>query len=208
MSGAPADTARSAKTKAAIMDAAEHLMARHGIEGAELQEIHRTAGQRNQSAVAYHFGDRDGLLVAMGVRRREPVNAARNRCLDALERDGDVTVRSVVDALVRPTAVDLTTAGGRDYLVVLAESAARVGSMHVLDVDLPHVDSVHRVHEHLVQLLPGSRDRRRRMSTWAIVTTPVLLADIAREITRGRITVAQGKRQVGDVVDFLTSALS
>ena len=41
-----------------LIRAAEQLMAERGIEGADLKDIQRAAGQRNRSAVNYYFKDR------------------------------------------------------------------------------------------------------------------------------------------------------
>src|SRR5262245_41737405 len=53
------------RTRAALIRAGERQMADHGIEGAELQDVVALAGQRNRSAVVFHFGSRDGLLRAI-----------------------------------------------------------------------------------------------------------------------------------------------
>lgn len=49
----------------AILDAAERLMGRYGIEGVSLRQITIAAKMGNNSAIAYHFGDRYGLLLAV-----------------------------------------------------------------------------------------------------------------------------------------------
>lgn len=194
-------------TKERLLDAAELLMAEHGIEGAELNEIHRLAGQRNRSAVAYHFGDRDGLLRALGARRRAVANATRNRTLDRLEREGRVSVTTLVEAMVRPLAVHLADHQQRAYLMVLAEAATRLGSTALLTADRADVDSMHRLGDHLAALLVGSPAVRRRTIGRAVLIAPQLVADIAREIDSGAITVAQGRRQIAEVVAFIIASL-
>lgn len=56
---------RSDDARAALLDAAERLFAEHGISGVSDRRIAEEAGQRNHSAVAYHFGGRPGLLDAL-----------------------------------------------------------------------------------------------------------------------------------------------
>src|SRR3546814_5693299 len=41
-----------------ILDAAGALIAERGLEGVSLREITREAGQKNTTALQYHFGDR------------------------------------------------------------------------------------------------------------------------------------------------------
>jgi hypothetical protein len=61
-------------------------------------------------------------------------------------------------------------------------------------------------------LLADLLDTPRAESEWRIhriiVLTPVLLADIARDINRSKATVTRAKREVRHVVAFLTGALT
>lgn len=196
------------RTRHRLLDAAEQLMAEHGIEGAELDEIRRRAGQRNRSAIAYHFGDRQGLLLALGARRRAPVNRARNRLLDRLEQHGHVTIPNLATALVRPPAADLRTPGGRSYLIVLAEAATRLGSTNLLRADRTHVDSTHRLAALLLEQLTGPLPRRRRTINRAILVMPVLLADIARDINNDVASQSAAARQVNEIIRFISDALT
>lgn len=105
-----------------LVEAATQGFADHGIQTASLVEITRQAGQRNRGAVHYHFGGRDGLLVAvleqhagfLGQRERELLAIAEQRSADDLA--------SVVEAIVRP-AVELVeqSTSGSNYLVIVAE---------------------------------------------------------------------------------------
>src|SRR5689334_17852347 len=98
----------SERTRAAILSAAEELMARRGIEAVDLQDIRIAAGQRNRSVVAYHFSDRAGLVEAINNKHRGPLNEERTRMLDKLEA-GEVTLAGLVDAAVLPLAESLET---------------------------------------------------------------------------------------------------
>ena len=59
-----------------ILDAAAKLFAERGIENVSVAEIVRAAGQRNASAVNYHFGNRNDLLHAVLASRGESGTAA------------------------------------------------------------------------------------------------------------------------------------
>ena len=59
------------------MDAALRLCAEQGPDAPALAEIIGAAGQRNASAIQYHFGSRDGLLEAVLRPYGERVRAAR-----------------------------------------------------------------------------------------------------------------------------------
>ncbi|NUR30581.1 MAG: TetR/AcrR family transcriptional regulator [Catenulispora sp.] len=106
-----------------ILEAAERRFAEDGIEAVSLRQIAAESGQRNTSAVAYHFGSRSALVAAVYEHRMTPVNARR---LELLATRPDDTVRSYVRALVEPLAETLTDAekeGRRSwYLRFLAEA--------------------------------------------------------------------------------------
>lgn len=118
----PAGTGQGEDTRQRLIEAATREFAEHGVHTASLLEVTRQAGQRNRGAVHYHFGSREGMLVAvldqhigfLAERERELLAVARQRPDDDLE--------SAVQAIVRP-AVELGDLGweGKCYLVILAE---------------------------------------------------------------------------------------
>ena len=90
-----------------ILEAAERLFAEFGIEGVSLRQIAAAAGQRNTSAVAYHFGSKPGLVAALYEWRMTPINARRLEMLAAAQAP---TVETYVRSLVQPLADVLTQA--------------------------------------------------------------------------------------------------
>jgi AcrR family transcriptional regulator len=182
-------------------------MAEHGIEGVDLKAIHAAAGQRNRSAVAYHFGDRNGLVRAIGAKHRALINPVRHRMVDRLERRGEVGIPELVDALVLPLAGRLDDPSGRDYIIILAEAASRLGTAGLYQARGAHTDSVQRVAALMLPRLHGSTKTRRLLIGQAILTVPVLLADIARSINTGGLTLAQGKRRARETSNFITGGV-
>ncbi|MDF2235125.1 helix-turn-helix domain containing protein [Albimonas sp. CAU 1670] len=97
------DRAPSAREK--ILETAERLFALHGIDAVSIRRINAAAGQKNGSAVHYHFGSRDGLLEAIFALRIGVRDQRRLELLDALKedaRDRLPEVRGIADAMVRP----------------------------------------------------------------------------------------------------------
>ena len=91
-------------TKDRILNAAERLFARDGIEATSLRVITAEAGV-NLAAVNYHFQSKDALVRAVMARRIVPVNQRRLELLEACERsagDGPLPLECVLDAFVRP----------------------------------------------------------------------------------------------------------
>ena len=71
-------------TRERIVAAAERLFAERGLDGVSLVEVGRAAGQRNRSAVQYHFGDKQGLVHAILDKHTPGIEARR-------KRNGEVT---------------------------------------------------------------------------------------------------------------------
>jgi AcrR family transcriptional regulator len=91
------------ETQARILQAAERLFAEHGVDAVSTRAIIEAAGVNNGS-IHYHFGGRDQLIVALIEQRAGFLGVQRDQYLDELEARGDIDLRSVVDALVKPTA--------------------------------------------------------------------------------------------------------
>ncbi|WP_240938125.1 TetR/AcrR family transcriptional regulator [Nocardioides sp. JQ2195] len=72
--------ATDVRTKMLI--AAERLFAERGVDNVSLREIGEQAGQRNNSAVQYHFGNKQGLIQALYDLRLVPLNRARHAMLE------------------------------------------------------------------------------------------------------------------------------
>jgi AcrR family transcriptional regulator len=109
-------------TRQRLIEAATREFAEHGVHAASLLEVTRQAGQRNRGAVHYHFGSREGMLVAV-IEQQVDFLAERERELLAIARERpDDDLESVVLAFVRP-AVELADIGwqGRCYLQILAD---------------------------------------------------------------------------------------
>lgn len=124
MSTAPdpavAAVAAEGDTRTRLLRAAAHLFARKGIEGVKIHEIHALAGQRNESAVHYHFGNRWKLVGAI----LEESNLAAAEALDISTADL-VDVDEVVEVLVRHLATGLASPEGRDWIRIVSELANR-----------------------------------------------------------------------------------
>jgi AcrR family transcriptional regulator len=106
------------------MKAGARLFATEGVDRARTRDIVQLAGQANDSAITYHFGSRRGLLAAIlraGVERMEPARAAS---LGALRT---APLRAVVAAIVEPTAAELRTEQGRDFLRIVVQVAGQAG---------------------------------------------------------------------------------
>ena len=121
-------------TREVLLRTARRMFASDGIYQVPLKRIIETAGQRNASALHYHFGGRDGLLVAITERHDVAIELERAAMLDRLEAEGRLDdVRSLVEALVVPFAHELTTDEGREYLRIVEQL---VGLFDLWDIEV------------------------------------------------------------------------
>ncbi|MEU1980985.1 TetR/AcrR family transcriptional regulator [Nocardia sp. NPDC019395] len=109
---------RGDRARADILDAAEQLIAEAGVR-VPLRDIAIAAGQRNNSAVNYHFGTRHELIRAVVERRLGPMERERAEMLAALDDDARRDVEALLWILVKPlTSVD------SDYYARFLQAAA------------------------------------------------------------------------------------
>lgn len=86
-------------TKDRILDSAELLLAKRGLDGTSLREITTAAGV-NLAAVNYHFRSKDELILAVFSRRMGPMTQRRLAMLDALPPDA--SLEDVLTCFFRP----------------------------------------------------------------------------------------------------------
>ncbi len=123
---APPRRARG-ETPRAMIRAAETEFAARGIDAVSLRELSRLAGQRNNTALQYHFGGRDGLLRAVVDKHNVAVSERRHALLDHLEATGDYSLRDLSSAFVMPLVAKFADPdGGPEFLQIAAQLANRV----------------------------------------------------------------------------------
>jgi AcrR family transcriptional regulator len=89
-------------TRERILDAAEHLFAERGFDGASIRDVTTEAGV-NLAAVHYHFGSKEDLLRAVLERVVVPTNAERMRMMrEAHAQPGGPTVADLLRAFILP----------------------------------------------------------------------------------------------------------
>ncbi len=82
---------------------AERLFAEEGLDALSTRRISSEAGQRNNSALQYHFGSKDALLEALLEFRQGPINRRRMALLEALRAQGrEKELLALVEAMVLP----------------------------------------------------------------------------------------------------------
>ena len=73
---------RSENTRHALMRAAERLFAAQGLQNVTSRAIVEASGQKNESALQYHFKNLSGLLKALHLQRSEQTRNQRAELLE------------------------------------------------------------------------------------------------------------------------------
>ncbi len=189
------DVNRGERARCDILDAAERLIAERGIQ-VPLRDIAVAAGQRNNSAVNYHFRNRQDLIDAVVKRRLEPMERERAQMVVALGDDA----RDDVSAWLRIMVLPLTTVGSPYYARFL-----QAASLHLrTDVDEAQGSVWPQVLDRLAHAIPArDRDARRRRVKAIATTMFALLAERER--------AAQAGDDVGsteEIIALLAAALT
>jgi AcrR family transcriptional regulator len=211
---APAErgNASGRATRQLLLTTAEKLFAERGIDAVSLREIGQAAGQRNNAATGYHFGNKEGLILAVVEFRRTETNHGRAkavRALDASGRSGDLV--AVVDAFIRPF-VDVAERAGSNYIGFLARLQVERGGGYVASsVGAPHSEAYHRIHHLMAACLPDVPPRvlRHRMtlaSTWVIHALARMAS--AQQAGERRLNGVGRKEFVADLVGMVAAMVA
>lgn len=151
-------------TREALLEQGALLFARHGVAGVTARQLHDAIGSRNESALHYHFGDRDRLAGAIVVGHMAAIEVRRAALVEMIEGEGRThDLRALVRALAEPMAADLESPLGRAHLrVVVQVSPPALAYQRPFQVaDAPSGESVVRwLHEALADLPAGVRGER------------------------------------------------
>ncbi|WP_273735328.1 TetR/AcrR family transcriptional regulator [Mycolicibacterium septicum] len=130
-------------TREKLLDAALKLWAVRGLEGTTLADINEAAGQRNTSAIQYHFDGRDGLIRAIYARFVPGVIAHHEELLERARTSR--RVRPAAEAIVLPLG-KLLTGDWRDraFVELLAQMFAGTQISDPQWVDLVGIQLVRR----------------------------------------------------------------
>ena len=204
----PAD---ASATRERILAEAERLFALNGVDGAQIRDIVRAAGQANDSAVHYHFQSRHGLLTAICERKINQMEPERRRLLDEVKATGHLDdLPALVHSLIAPTADLLATQDGRYFLGITAQLAGRAG-IRTGSVPAPMITTTLREQLDLIQAacartLPVEVVRERVAIVIGMLTAA--LADRAGHLNAARPTLLDHDAFVVNLDAMIVAALT
>ena len=148
-----------ADTKTRLLDAAEQLFSREGFANTSLRNI-TAAADANLAAANYHFGSKEALLTAVLERRFHPLNAERQRRLDAVLTEAAAQKRpprceELLRAFIEPTiCFRQQDQGSREFVKLVGRSLTAADPLvraQVIALVQPLFVQLHRA---LCQALP------------------------------------------------------
>ena len=107
-------------TRDRILSTAEQLFAESGIAATSMRSITSVA-RVNLAAVNYHFGSKEALIEAVYERRLEPLNKARLRNLNELEKEyGNKAIppEKILSAFIMPL-LEISVGEGKQTLNIM-----------------------------------------------------------------------------------------
>lgn len=170
-------------TKEKLLEVAEELFATKGIDATLVGDIVQGAGQRNPSALRYHFGSREGILGAIREKYLVQLEARRTVMLAEWSAPGPSTPRESVELIVVPLCDMLSHDAGRRYLRILGQTIYQLEPEQIDQVP-PHYPSLARcielVRESISSLPSPLVDERVR---GAILLATAILSVRARDLS-------------------------
>jgi AcrR family transcriptional regulator len=202
--------AESPSTPDLLIDAAARLFAERGVDNVSIAEIVRSAGQRNTSAVHYHFGSRDEILRAVLARHVPELAERRTVLLEQARTRSAGGARAAAEAIVRPVT-EFAQGGWREraYLQIGSELAGAVERSSPQIRVLLMQTAGHEAWDLLRQRCPKvPTDVWRTRQEICIVFIGRAAADRARQLDRKSTRrVLSDDRFVDNLVEMLLGAM-
>lgn len=201
-------TVAGTEARARLIVAAERLIAERG-QAVPLRDIAAAAGQRNNSAIQYHFGSRDGLIEAVVEYRLATLEVRRLELLAEQAGSGRPPgVHGLLEALVLPMFELGERHGIRHYARFLEQIPAHPSVSDAANLERTGRTSVRVIMQgldrELSALPPRLRVRRLRALTTMLFA---LLADHERSAEAGDARAGDAEAW-GEIIDMLAGALA
>ncbi|MBB1011213.1 TetR family transcriptional regulator [Dietzia kunjamensis] len=178
--------ARDAKT--AMLEIAEQLISERGLDRVSMRDVATAAGQRNNSAVQYHFGSRDGLILQVLRRRLTALDVDRRQRLAEIDEQGLGTdLAALVRVLFEPIVELLRSQPESTYY---ARFLQRVGP--VMAPGIPEAQLRTATDDVVVRLIDVLSHLPRRVAFERI--------DLATQMFTGTLAVYEDRRDARNTV--------
>jgi len=150
-------------------DTAEKLIAEKGMAGVSIREIVKTAEQKNESALQYHFKNLEGLIQALRKSRNREIDERRSLLIEeALSKSPELTLRDICRLMVAPAfELSRSSASFRRYLRAFGHEITHAEASALAVANRTGGASTQRLGTYLREALPHLDEEafRRRMDS-------------------------------------------
>lgn len=189
----------------ALILAAERLFAQHGIEAVALRQVNQAANQKNMSAAHYHFGSREGLVLAVLMYRWPDLDRRRGELLDRPAPAKDV--RFYLEAFIEPLVEELAPREeGNHYLRFMRQYEKYTGDLELARQMSPAGVAIYDNLERLISYLP--QEVRRLRIGYLINMIHSVLATAEERLAKGEIDHADVPLLAANAMDMFAAALT
>ncbi|MEO6126507.1 MAG: hypothetical protein ABIR32_22630 [Ilumatobacteraceae bacterium] len=195
------------ETREKLIVTGQRLFADQGVFRVPLRTVIEQAGQKNTSALHYHFGGREGLLGAIIERYNSGIEAERKSMLDSIRATANTgDIRMLVEAFVLPFSRMLATSQGREYLRVVAQLSELFDFWAEGPPRTPA--QAHATLAMITTAMPQLADEvRHQRCTTLLMLVSDALALRARQIDRARSLHITDDEFVTNLIDMSVGAL-
>ena len=154
----PTEYQRTALTKEALLEAANTLFAERGVEKTTIREINNLAGQKNNSALQYHFGSKAGLIEALHLHHYGEELECRSKLAQEIFGSGEKpNARMVATLMVRPPLMLLkSNQGYRQWATRFGHVLAERGAAMYQEINADVSADTVRIGQNLLLALPDT----------------------------------------------------
>jgi AcrR family transcriptional regulator len=202
-----------ASTKERLLRTAERLFAMHGIDAVSMRSICAEADQRNNTALQYHFGDKQNLVEAILADRMGCINERRQQMLEQIRSQGcEGDLQRLVAALVTPFTDQLRgEAGGRYYVRFAAQLFSRGTAVELLAERRPWTQAFH-VFVDLIRACLADLPEEVLAGRLTLMASQLVHATAAKEYELAESGSRQRSQSVApftsDLVDYVVGGLT
>ena len=191
------------ETRIRLIAEAERLFANQGIWRVRVQDIVAAAGQRNSSALSYHFGSRQGVLDAILRDHGEPIDQERGEVWAEVDDDG---TSALIQALILPLTARLASPSGRRYLRIVAQLSAEFSRWDVDPIHVPaNLNAILRL---LRDQTPANNNAQRNERVLGMIQLMTAsLAERARRLDVGDPVATDDDMYASNLLDMLTGII-
>jgi len=189
----------------ALILAAEKLFAEHGIAAVSLRQINQAANQKNISAAHYHFGSREGLVMAVLSYRWPQLDRRRAEMLNRPASAKDM--RFYLEAFILPLVDELIPRPEGNYYIRFMQQYEREhGDYEVARRLTPAGVEIYRNIERLIYYVP--EPVRRLRIGYLINMIHSVFAAVEERIGAGAMRYEDVPLTASNAIDMFAAALS